>query len=122
MADTFTGADTFAGTGTTPPWDHHGLDRFDPAAVATWVDSIDPTEDLDGDGTPETVVLDDLPHAFVVATDSDRDDTVDRLTAIADNGEFGVWEFRRDLDGAGRWDRIDAGTLGDDGNHDRRGE
>ena len=84
---------------------------FDPFAVAALADAASPTADLDGDGAFDTVTL-SSPSALVVATDLDDDGSADRLTAIADDGEFGVWEFHREPDGTPRWLRLDAGNLG----------
>ncbi len=61
---------------------------FDPIAVAALADAASPTADLDGDGAFDTVTL-SSPSALVVATDLDDDGSADRLTAIADDGEFG---------------------------------
>ncbi|MGV9744479.1 DUF6802 family protein [Rhodococcus zopfii] len=84
---------------------------FDPVSVAALADAVDPTVDLDGDGTFDTVTW-TSSSALVVATDLDADGSTDRLTAIADDGEFGVWEFHREPDGTPRWLRVDAGNLG----------
>ncbi|HET8994023.1 MAG TPA: DUF6802 family protein [Rhodococcus sp. (in: high G+C Gram-positive bacteria)] len=111
MADTFLGAD---GLG-----DQHlgGFDVFDPASTAVWANSVDATTDLDGDGIRDTVAFDNGLGALVVATDTDLDGLTDRLTAVADDGEFGVWEFHRKPDGTPGWDRIDEGTIGVDESH-----
>ncbi|MFD6858822.1 DUF6802 family protein [Rhodococcus sp. NPDC060086] len=111
MADAFLGADG--------PGDQHlgGFDVFDPASTAAWADTVDATSDLDGDGIRDTVAFDNGHGALVVATDTDLDGVTDRLTAVADDGEFGVWEFHREPDGTPRWDRIDEGTIGIDENH-----
>jgi len=84
---------------------------FDPVSAAALADAADPSVDLDGDGTFDTVTW-SSPSALVVATDLDADGSTDRLTAIADDGEFGVWEFHREPDGTPRWLRVDAGRLG----------
>lgn len=119
-------ADALLGAGWLGEPVADGLGAFDPGTVATWADAAEPVNDLDGDGTPDTVVLDTAaygaagahgPHALVVAADTDDDGDVDRLTAVADDGEFGVWEFRRDDDGSARWIRIDGGNLGMDESH-----
>jgi hypothetical protein len=84
---------------------------FDPVSAAALAAAASPTVDLDGDGTFDTVTWSSA-SALVVATDLDADGSTDRLTAIADDGEFGVWEFHREPDGTPRWLRVDAGNLG----------
>ncbi|WP_129975696.1 DUF6802 family protein [Rhodococcus sp. Q1] len=98
---------------------------FDPSEVATWADALDPATDLDGDGVAETVVADserwgdggDRGDGLVVATDTDLDGSSDRLSVIADDGRYGVWEYCRELDGSGRWSRLDTGSLEYDVHH-----
>ena len=98
---------------------------FDPSEVAAWADELDPTTDLDGDGAAETVVADterwgvggDWGDGLVVATDTDLDGSSDRLSVIADDGRYGVWEYCRELDGSGRWSRLDTGSLEYDVHH-----
>lgn len=114
-------ADTGPG-GALTPFDQAVLD---PSEVAAWADAFDPTTDLDGDGVAETVVLDGDPwgspdgrgDGLVVATDTDLDGTSDRLSVIADDGAYGVWEFSREPDGSGRWSRVDTGSLEYDIHH-----
>ncbi|MFZ2528977.1 MAG: DUF6802 family protein [Rhodococcus sp. (in: high G+C Gram-positive bacteria)] len=84
---------------------------FDAMSVAALADAAAPTADLDRDGTFDTVTW-STASALVVATDLDGDGDTDRLTAIADDGEFGVWEFHRELDGTSRWERVETGDLG----------
>ena len=116
MADTFLGAGGFDDRGLG------GFDVFDPASTAAWADSVGATTDLDGDGLLDTVAFDNGHGALVVATDSDLDGSTDRLTAVGDEGEFGVWEFRRTAGGAPDWVRIDAGILGRDECHISEGK
>ncbi|MEE2034101.1 DUF6802 family protein [Rhodococcus chondri] len=116
MAEAFLGTDRMC--------EPEGMDAaFDPVSAAAWADGTDPTADLDGDGVRETVVFDtEVPAApdiggpdigaLVVATDTDLDGYTDRMSVVADDGEYGVWEFRRDGDGTPQWTRIDEGTLG----------
>ena len=101
---------------STDPF-HHSV--FDPSEVATWADALGPTTDLDGDGVAETVVVDsdEWSGSLVVATDTDLDGSSDRLSLIADDGRYGVWEYRRELDGSGRWSRVDTGNLEYDVHH-----
>jgi hypothetical protein len=87
--------------------------------VAAWADLFGATTDLDGDGVAETVVVDseswgvgdEWGEGLVVATDSDLDGSCDRLSVFADDGRYGVWEYRRELEGSGRWSRLDTGNL-----------
>lgn len=100
----------------------HDVDGIDPASAAAWADASDATSDLDGDGISDTVVFDgsvlgDAADVLIVATDTDLDGTTDRLTTVAGDGEFGVWEFRRADDGSAQWFRIDEGTFGGDEGH-----
>lgn len=117
----------FAGSGGTPqpftdPFDPSG---FDPSELAAWADELAPMTDLDGDGAAETVVADtehwgvggDWGDGLVVATDTDLDGSSDRLSVIADDGRYGVWEYCRELDGSGRWSRLDTGSLEYDVHH-----
>ncbi len=116
---------------TFPVGDGSGAvpDEFDPAAAAVWADEAVPTADLDGDGILDTVVADSAAtevgifagEGLLVATDTDLDGYTDRLTAIEDDGEYGVWELHRELDGTTRWTRVDQGNLSDV-DHERTGE
>lgn len=130
MAEAFLGAER---------WDDPAPARldanFDPASAAAWADGADATVDLDSDGVEETVVFDTSVfetgvfgggvgagpdvEALVVASDTDLDGYTDRLSAVADDGEYGVWEFHRDVEGTPQWTRIDEGSVGDDGDHGR---
>ncbi len=124
MAEMFLGAD---GDGTDGSVSHGsgGVDTggIDPASAAGWADTADATSDLDGDGVRESVVFDgavlggDAAGVLIVATDTDLDGTTDRLATVADDGEYGVWEFRRADDGTARWVRTDEGSLGGDESH-----
>ncbi|MBM7459336.1 DUF6802 family protein [Rhodococcus coprophilus] len=119
MMETFPGGD---GSGTVVP------DEFDPVAAAVWADEAVPTADLDGDGIFDTVVADSAvadrgifaSGGLVVATDTDLDGHTDRLTAIEDDGQYGVWELHRELDGTTRWTCVDQGNL-EDVDHERNG-
>ncbi|UYP18555.1 hypothetical protein OED52_18185 [Rhodococcus sp. Z13] len=116
-----------ANTGDLPtgPEEPFGASIWDPAAVAAWADGLEASTDLDGDGVAETVVLGDTTgagpgwdeEALAVATDTDLDGHADRLSVLADDGRYGVWEFVRGLDGEGRWTRLDAGSLEFDVDH-----
>lgn len=110
MMETFPGD---AGPGGPVPGE------FDPLAASAWADGTAPTADLDGDGILDTVVAGSEVFdggrsgggALVVATDTDLDGHADRLTAIEDDGEYGVWELHRDPDGTTRWTRVDRGNM-----------
>lgn len=99
-----------------------GTEGFDVAAAAERADEMGPSTDMDGDGRADTVVFDACAwdeEALVVATDTDLDGTSDRLSVIADDGRYGVWEFVRELDGSSRWTRVDTGSLEFDAHHER---
>lgn len=97
------------------PWAAEGAaGEFDPERLAHRADGLGASADVDGDGRAETVVFDTWvwgSDALVVATDTDLDGSSDRLSVVADDGRYGVWEFVRDLDGSGRWTRVDEGSL-----------
>lgn len=134
MADAFLGDGWTGTTGDPTPTG----DEFDPVAAAAWADGLEPVSDLDRDGVPDTVVFDsgvfgsevfdagsgraDTVGALVVASDTDLDGYTDRLTAVEDDGEYGVWELHRDPDGTTRWTRIDEGNLEDDVDHEGEGK
>ena len=44
------------------------------------------------------------------------------VTAVEDDGDYGVWELHRDLDGTTRWTRVDHGNLEGDVDHENGGE
>lgn len=121
MMETFPGDDS-PGRPTT--------DVFDPVAASVWADGTEPAADLDGDGIYDTVIFGSevfdsglsAGGALVVATDTDLDGHIDRLTAVEDDGDYGVWELHRDLDGTTRWTRVDHGNLERDADHENGGE
>ncbi|EME51900.1 hypothetical protein G352_25092 [Rhodococcus ruber BKS 20-38] len=92
-----------------------GRPAFVPGLVPALLDpvgpgALPPAVDVDGDGLPETVTF-ATAEALVVASDTDADGWFDRVTELGDDGRFGVWQFRRDVDGAEFWTRIDEGHL-----------
>ncbi len=103
---------------------------FDPVAASVWADGTEPAADLDGDGIFDTVIFGSEVFdsglseggALVVATDTDLDGHTDRLTAVEDDGEYGVWELHRELDGTTRWTLVDQGNLEGDVDHGKGGE
>lgn len=69
-----------------------------------------PTQDITGDGIPDTVTISD-DHGIDVWTDYDRDGIADHVTAIDKSGDYAAWEFRRHPDGTSEWVRTDEGKL-----------
>ena len=83
--------------------------QFGPDSDA--VTLTDPTHDIDGDGTLDTLTF-HAEDSLVVATDLDGDHLADTITTVHDDGEYEAWEFHRGEDGEPRWEQADAGTLG----------
>ncbi len=70
-----------------------------------------PTVDLDGDGTPDTVVSHLADGTVVGYSDTDGDGTADRMTQIAPDGRV----LLAVPDGRGGWQQAATGSLDDDG-------
>ena len=71
-----------------------------------------PTQDIDGDSTPETATV-TVDDAFVVVSDMDHDGYADHLTVVEHSGEFAAWEFSTDAEGEPMWQQSDAGRIGE---------
>ncbi|KAA0016306.1 DUF6802 family protein [Antrihabitans cavernicola] len=71
-----------------------------------------PTQDIDGDGTPDTntITVDD---SLVVVSDIDLDGFADHLSVVDHTGEFASWQFTQGADGEPHWEQTDHGRLGE---------
>ncbi|SDO78172.1 hypothetical protein SAMN04515671_1977 [Nakamurella panacisegetis] len=70
-----------------------------------------PTTDLDGDGTPDTVVTHLADGTVVGYTDTDGDGTADQITQISAGGQVVIGVS----DGHGGWTQAATGHMGADG-------
>lgn len=75
------------------------------------VESTDPTQDIDGDGTLDTVITTG-DGATSVGTETDLDGLADRAGIVEGDGDYSAWEYHRNPDGAGEWRKTDHGTVG----------
>ncbi|MFD5810150.1 DUF6802 family protein [Rhodococcus aetherivorans] len=112
MVDGFAGTDDEVWEPDVPV---PGRPAFGPGLAPALLDpagpgSLPPAVDVDGDGLLDTVTF-ATADALVVASDTDADGWFDRVTELGDDGRFGVWQFRRGVDGAEHWTRIDEGHL-----------
>ena len=70
-----------------------------------------PTTDLNGDGTPDTVVTHLSDGTVVGYTDTDGDGTADQITQISSDGSVVIGVS----DGHGGWEQAATGHIGSDG-------
>ncbi|GGF93465.1 hypothetical protein GCM10007304_04190 [Rhodococcoides trifolii] len=96
-------------------------DFSDPVGPPTHVGVVDPDQDLNGDGVPDTVVvhpgspMSEMLHGFLdepstaVVSDFDGDGIADHITAFEDDGGYSAWQLVSG-DDAG-WTVTDRGSL-----------
>ncbi len=70
-----------------------------------------PTADMNGDGTPDTVVSHQADGTVVGYTDTDGDGTADQVTEISPDGHVTIGA----TDGHGGWHQVATGHLDPDG-------
>jgi Family of unknown function (DUF6802) len=75
-----------------------------------------PTDDTDGDGHPDTIVVTDTDGDTLIFTDADEDGDADYATEITGDGTVTVSEHHADGNGtAGDWTIIERGHLDEHG-------
>lgn len=98
-------------SGEFPGMDLPGLDASSAMDGLGEVELHHPTQDIDGDGTLDTVTTTG-PEAMQVWTDWDNDGIADQVTVVEKDGDYSAWEFHRHPDGTSEWVRTDQGKIG----------
>ncbi|WP_040792077.1 DUF6802 family protein [Nocardia paucivorans] len=95
-----------------PGVDTSGLDASSSLEGLGPVELTHPTQDIDGDGIPDTITAID-GGVSSVWTDTDLDGLADRASIVDSDGDYSSWEYHRNPDGTGEWRKTDQGTLGE---------
>ncbi|WP_327143811.1 DUF6802 family protein [Nocardia sp. NBC_01327] len=98
-------------SGDLPGLDLPNLDSHSELGALGAVELAHPTQDIDGDGLPDTVTT-NSDHAMHVWTDMDHDGYADHVTVVDTGGDYSAWEFHHHPDGSSEWVRTDEGRLG----------
>ncbi|WP_433757222.1 DUF6802 family protein [Nocardia sp. CA-135398] len=98
-------------SGEFPGMDLPGIDASSSLGGLGEVELHHPTQDIDGDGTLDTVTTTG-PEAMQVWTDWDHDGIADQVTVVEKDGDYSAWEFHRHPDGTSEWVRTDQGKIG----------
>jgi hypothetical protein len=98
-------------SGEFPGLDLPGIDTSAPLDGLGAVELHHPTQDIDGDGTLDTITTTG-DEAMQVWTDYDHDGFADHVTVVEKDGDYGAWEFHRHPDGTSEWVRTDHGKIG----------
>lgn len=105
------------GGATEPIPDHAPMSGYAPTGDIIFSDGGQdydlgrPTTDLDGDGTPDTVVTHRSDGSVVGYTDTDGDGRADQVTQISPDGQVVIGVS----DGHGGWEQVATGHLDTDG-------
>ena len=90
-----------------------GLEHVDAATSLVDLGAVEldePTQDIDGDGTLDTVTA-HTDESMIVATDTDHDGGADHITVVDGDGDYAQWEFTEGTDP--QWQQVDHGKLGE---------
>ncbi|MET8871082.1 DUF6802 family protein [Nocardia sp. NPDC004604] len=98
-------------SGEFPGMDLPGIDASSVLDGLGEVELHHPTQDIDGDGTLDTITTTG-PEAMQVWTDWDHDGIADQVTVVEKDGDYSAWEFHRHPDGSSEWVRTDKGKIG----------
>ncbi|WP_062983039.1 DUF6802 family protein [Nocardia anaemiae] len=98
-------------SGEFPGMDLPGIDASSALDGLGEVELHHPSQDIDGDGTLDTVTTTG-PEAMQVWTDWDHDGIADQVTVVEKDGDYSAWEFHRHPDGTSEWVRTDQGKIG----------
>lgn len=93
-----------------------GLPELDPLASQDHLGPVplhDPTQDIDGDGIPDTGTVSG-DTSLTVWSDLDHDGFADHVTSVDHEGDYAAWEYHRNMDGTGSWIQTGHGKMGGD--------
>jgi arginine deiminase len=98
-------------SGDLPGLDMPNVDAHSDLGHLGSVEMHHPTQDLSGDGLPDTETVEGT-HSMDVWTDMDHDGFADHLTVVDNDGDYSAWEFHHNSDGTTEWVRTEQGRIG----------